>query len=127
MIDRTWARQFAIMECTRSRPNSLSYHYADDVEMRSPLIIERMGVTEGILKRKKERSDRIGNGARRTSPLQFEYVMSLAGTLRRFLNPVFGRQRGNSGHREFMRVHDADSPPASHDSKPRACKAAMTL
>jgi len=23
MIDRTWARQFAIMECTRSRPNSL--------------------------------------------------------------------------------------------------------
>jgi len=95
--------------------------------MRSPLIIERMGVTEGILKRKKERSDRIGNGARRTSPLQFEYVMSLAGTLRRFLNPVFGRQRGNSGHREFMRVHDADSPPASHDSKPRACKAAMTL
>jgi hypothetical protein len=52
MIDPTWARQFAIMECTRSRPNSLSYHYADDFEMRSPLIIQRMGVIEGILKRK---------------------------------------------------------------------------
>jgi hypothetical protein len=78
MIDRTWARQFAIMECTRSRPNSLSYHYADDFEMRSPLIIERMGVIEGILKRKK-RSDRTGNGADARPSLQFEYAMSFDG------------------------------------------------
>jgi hypothetical protein len=80
MIDRTWARQFAIMECTRSRPSSLSYHYADDFERRSPLIIERMGVTEGILKRKEAVRPYWQTGLDARPPLQFEYVMSLLGT-----------------------------------------------
>ena len=83
MIDRTWARRFAIMEYTRSRPNSLSYHYADDFEMRSPLIIERMGVIEGITQAKRSGSTVLAMGLDARPPLQFEYVMSFVGTTRK--------------------------------------------
>ena len=55
MIDRTWARQFAIEWIDAWNAHDLERilsHYADDFEMRSPLIVERMGIAEGVLRGK---------------------------------------------------------------------------
>ena len=51
--------------------------------MRSPLIIERMGVIEGITQAKRSGSTVLAMGLDARPRLQFEYVMSLVGTTRK--------------------------------------------
>ena len=51
MIDRKWAREFAVEWIAAWNAHDLDRilsHYADDFEMRSPLIAERMGVASGL-------------------------------------------------------------------------------
>jgi len=55
MIDRDWARQFAREWIEAWNVHDLERilsHYTDDFEMRSPLIVERMGIAEGVLRGK---------------------------------------------------------------------------
>jgi ketosteroid isomerase-like protein len=56
MIDSKWAREFAhewIDSWNAHDLNRILSHYADDFEMRSPIIVERMGIASGVLKGKK--------------------------------------------------------------------------
>ena len=55
MIDRTWARAFAAEWIDAWNSHDLDRildHYTDDFEMSSPLIVERMGIAEGVLRGK---------------------------------------------------------------------------
>lgn len=55
VIDRAWAEGFArewIEAWNAHDLERILAHYADDFEMTSPLIVERMGVPEGKLKGK---------------------------------------------------------------------------
>jgi ketosteroid isomerase-like protein len=56
MIDAMWAKEFALEWIEAWNAHDLSrmlFHYTDDFEMRSPIIAERMGVADGVLKGKK--------------------------------------------------------------------------
>lgn len=53
MIDRTWAEAFAqdwVAGWNAHNLERILSHYADDFEMTSPLIVQRMGVASGSLK-----------------------------------------------------------------------------
>ena len=55
MIQKEWAQEFAEEWCAAWNAGDLMRifsHYADDFEMTSPLIVERMGVASGVLKGK---------------------------------------------------------------------------
>jgi ketosteroid isomerase-like protein len=55
MIDPKWAKEFAQEWIDAWNAHDITRvlsHYTDDFEMRSPLIIERMGVASGMLKGK---------------------------------------------------------------------------
>lgn len=55
MIERAWAEAFArewIEAWNAHDLERILAHYADDFEMTSPLIVDRMGVAEGTLKGK---------------------------------------------------------------------------
>lgn len=56
MIDARWAKSFAQEWIEAWNAHDLSRilsHYTDDFEMRSPIIVERMGVASGLLTGKK--------------------------------------------------------------------------
>jgi ketosteroid isomerase-like protein len=55
MIDAKWANEFAqewIDSWNARDINRILSHYVDDFEMRSPIIVERMGIASGVLKGK---------------------------------------------------------------------------
>ena len=54
-------------------PRILS-HYADDFEMRSPLIVERMGVASGALQGKQTVATYWAKGLAASLPLRFELI-----------------------------------------------------
>lgn len=77
MLERSWALSFAQDWLSAWNSHDLEKileHYADDFEMTSPLIIERMGVLSGTLKGK----DAIGAywriGLSSQPPLHFELL-----------------------------------------------------
>jgi ketosteroid isomerase-like protein len=82
MIDRTWAHQFALEWIEAWNAHDLDRilsHYTDDFEMRSPLIIERMGVPEGLLKGKDAIRPYWQRGLDARPPLHFELRDVLVG------------------------------------------------
>jgi ketosteroid isomerase-like protein len=55
MIDAKWANEFAqewIDSWNAHDIDRILSHYVDDFEMRSPIIVERMGIASGVLKGK---------------------------------------------------------------------------
>jgi ketosteroid isomerase-like protein len=82
MIDRAWARQFAIEWIQAWNAHDLERilsHYADDFEMHSPLIVERMGVAEGVLRGKHAVRPYWQRGLDARPPLRFELRDVLVG------------------------------------------------
>jgi ketosteroid isomerase-like protein len=75
MIAREWAEAFArdwIAAWNAHDLERILSHYADDFEMRSPLIVERMGVPEGLLKGKEAIRPYWQAGLAAKPPLKFE-------------------------------------------------------
>lgn len=86
MITRVWAEAFArewIAAWNAHDLERIFSHYASDFEMRSPLIIERMGVPEGRLKGKVAIRPYWQAGLAAKPPLKFELrdVMVGVGTI----------------------------------------------
>jgi ketosteroid isomerase-like protein len=82
LIDHNWGRQFAEewVNAWNSRDlDRILSHYADDFEMYSPLIIERMNVTSGMLKGKEAVRPYWQKGLATTPPLHFELIEVLLG------------------------------------------------
>jgi ketosteroid isomerase-like protein len=75
MIDRTWADTFARdwIEGWNSRDlERVLAHYADDFEMTSPLIVERLGIADGRLKGKETVRRYWAQGLAATPQLHFD-------------------------------------------------------
>lgn len=75
MISERWARQFAeewIAAWNAHDLERIFSHYTDDFEMRSPLIVERMGVPSGVLKGKDAIRPYWAQGLAAQPPLHFE-------------------------------------------------------
>jgi ketosteroid isomerase-like protein len=82
MIDKAWAQQFAedwIESWNAHDLERILSHYADDFEMRSPLIVERMGIPEGRLQGKDAIRPYWEQGLAATPPLKFELRHVMAG------------------------------------------------
>ena len=82
MIDRAWARAFAAEWIDAWNSHDLDRilsHYTDDFEMSSPLIIERMGVAEGVLRGKPSIRPYWQGGLDARPPLRFELHDVLVG------------------------------------------------
>jgi ketosteroid isomerase-like protein len=82
MIDRKWAMQFAIEWIEAWNAHDLERilsHYADDFEMRSPLIVERLGIAAGVLKGKDAVRPYWQWGLDARPPLRFELRDVLVG------------------------------------------------
>ncbi len=82
MIDKAWAQQFAedwIESWNAHDLKRILSHYADDFEMRSPLIVERMGIPEGRLQGKDAIRPYWEQGLAATPPLKFELRHVMAG------------------------------------------------
>ncbi len=77
MIDPTWAHQFAeewINAWNAHDLDRILAHYADDFEMSSPLIVERMKEKSGTLKGKTAVRPYWQIGLDATPPLKFELI-----------------------------------------------------
>lgn len=77
MIDSTWAREFAGEWIAAWNSHDLELilsHYADDFEMVSPLIIERMQEPTGKLKGKEQIRPYWQKGLAAVPPLKFELL-----------------------------------------------------
>lgn len=82
MITVAWAQEFAgdWIEAWNSHDlERILSHYRDDFEMRSPLIIERMGVPSGTLKGKDATRPYWRMGLSAMPPLHFELQDVLVG------------------------------------------------
>jgi ketosteroid isomerase-like protein len=82
MIDRKWAEHFAEEWVAAWNAHDLERifsHYADDFEMCSPLIVERMGVAEGRLKGKAAIRPYWQAGLAAKPPLKFELRQMMVG------------------------------------------------
>jgi hypothetical protein len=82
MITPAWAQEFAeewIAAWNSHDLERILAHYRDDFEMRSPLIIERMGVPGGMLKGKDAVRPYWRQGLDAQPPLLFELRDVLAG------------------------------------------------
>jgi hypothetical protein len=82
MIDQAWAQRFAEewIEAWNAHdlPRILS-HYADDFEMASPFIVERMQVAEGILRGKAAIIPYWQKGLDASPPLHFDLIAVFVG------------------------------------------------
>jgi ketosteroid isomerase-like protein len=82
MLDRVWAEQFAAAWVAAwnagDLPRILS-HYAEDFEMSSPFIIERMSEPSGTLRGKEAISVYWQRGLDAAPPLRFELLEVLVG------------------------------------------------
>jgi ketosteroid isomerase-like protein len=82
LIYHDWARQFAeewIQAWNSHDLDRILSHYADDFEMSSPLIIERMNIASGILNGKAAVRPYWQKGLATTPPLHFELLDVLVG------------------------------------------------
>jgi ketosteroid isomerase-like protein len=82
MITQDWARAFAeewIAAWNAHDLERILSHYSDDFEMRSPVIIERMGVPSGTLRGKDAIRPYWQGGLAVRPPLQFELRDVLVG------------------------------------------------
>jgi hypothetical protein len=74
MIDAKWAKEFALEWIESWNAHDLDRilsHYADDFEMRSPVIVERMGIATGVIKGKKAASAYWGPALTTSPTLKF--------------------------------------------------------
>jgi ketosteroid isomerase-like protein len=81
-MNADFARRFALEWIAAWNAHDLERifsHYADDFEMRSPLIVERMGIASGRLKGKEHVRPYWAKGLSATPPLHFELETVLAG------------------------------------------------
>ena len=77
MIDRIWAEQFATEWVAAWNAHDLPCilsHYADDFDMSSPFIVERMGEPSGTLRGKGAISVYWQRGLDAAPPLRFELL-----------------------------------------------------
>ena len=82
MIDTEWAREFAAAWIDAWNAHDLERilsHYADDFEMTSPLIIERMQEPTGRLQGKAQIRRYWQRSLSATPPLKFQLIDVLAG------------------------------------------------
>lgn len=82
MIDRAWALEFARdwVEAWNSHDlNRILSHYSDDFEMSSPLIVERLGHPDGMLRGKAAVREYWRPSLSLDPPLQFELLDVLVG------------------------------------------------
>lgn len=82
MIDATWAKAFAAEWIAAWNAHDLERilsHYADDFEMVSPFIVERMGEASGRLKGKAAVGAYWQIGLAASPPLHFELIETLVG------------------------------------------------
>jgi hypothetical protein len=82
VIDRSWAEVFARDWVDAWNAHDLERvlaHYADDFEMTSPLIVERMGVTSGSLRGKGAIRLYWGQGLAASPQLHFELLNVMVG------------------------------------------------
>ncbi len=81
-IDRAWAMAFAEQWIAAWNAHDIERvlsHYADDVEMKSPLIAERLKKSDGYLKGKGQIREYWRPGLDAVPPLRFELIDVLAG------------------------------------------------
>lgn len=77
MLDLSWARAFAeewIAAWNSHDLDRILTHYADDFEMASPLIIERMKEPSGVLKGKEKVRAYWQKGLSATPPIEFALI-----------------------------------------------------
>jgi ketosteroid isomerase-like protein len=82
MINAGWAREFAAEWIAAWNAHDLERilsHYSDEFEMRSPFIIERMGIPSGTLKGKEAIRPYWEIGLAAKPPLRFELLDVLVG------------------------------------------------
>lgn len=82
MIDRNWAQEFArdwIAAWNAHDLERILAHYAEDFEMTSPLIVERLGIASGWLKGKDAIRSYWGQGLAKTPALHFDLINVLVG------------------------------------------------
>jgi hypothetical protein len=82
MIEKSWAQHFAAEWIAAWNAHNLERvlaHYSDDFEMRSPLIVELMGVASGTLKGKSAIRPYWEKGLAAYPSLQFELHCVLIG------------------------------------------------
>ena len=82
MLDTAWARQFAedwIDSWNTHDLDRILAHYAEDFEMSSPLIVERMNEPSGTLKGKAAIRPYWQMGLAAIPPLKFELIKVLVG------------------------------------------------
>jgi hypothetical protein len=82
MISAEWARTFAAEWIAAWNAHDLERilsHYADDFEMQSPLIVERMGVGSGILRGKEAIRPYWQQGLAARPALHFQLQETLVG------------------------------------------------
>lgn len=75
MLDRAWAEEFArdwIASWNAHDIERILAHYADDFEMTSPLIVQRLGIAAGRLRGKPAVRDYWSKGLSSTPALHFE-------------------------------------------------------
>jgi ketosteroid isomerase-like protein len=83
MVDSKWAKEFAqewIEAWNTHDLDRILSHYVEDFEMRSPVIVERMGVASGVLKGKEAVRSYWGPALTAPSSLKFVLHDVLAGT-----------------------------------------------
>lgn len=82
MLDESWARAFAqewIDAWNAHDMQRILCHYSDDFEMSSPLIVERLGRPQGILKGKEALRAYWQPSLTADPPLEFELMDVLVG------------------------------------------------
>jgi len=82
MLERAWAESFArdwIAGWNAHDLERILAHYADDFEMTSPLIVERMGISSGRLKGKEAIGLYWSRGLAATPELRFELLDVMVG------------------------------------------------
>ena len=82
MLNAEWARKFAAEWIAAWNAHDLERilsHYTDDFEMQSPLIVERLGVSSGVLQGKAAIRPYWEKGLAAQPPLHFELQETLLG------------------------------------------------
>ena len=81
-MDRVFAEKFAehwIASWNSHDLDEILSHYTEDFELSSPIICERMGVPDGILKGKKAVSEYWAIGIAAKPKLHFEFINTFLG------------------------------------------------
>ena len=94
-MDKEFAEKFSehwIASWNAHNMNEILSHYTDDFELSSPIICERMGVIEGVLRGKKAVSEYWALGLARKPKLHFELIDTFVG-----VNSVVIYYKGRKG------------------------------